>query len=110
MTENDFRKLALGVPAAIESEHMKHPDFRAGGKIFASLGYPEDGWGMVKLTPDQQSAFVKKAPKVFKPCNGVWGQRGATSVHLASATKVVLRDALDSAWTNVMSVAKKKRP
>jgi hypothetical protein len=34
MTGDDFRKLALSFPEAIESAHMRHPDFRVGGKIF----------------------------------------------------------------------------
>ena len=34
---------------------MGHPDFRVAGKIFATLG-PGEAWGMVKLTPAQQSA------------------------------------------------------
>jgi hypothetical protein len=37
MTEDDFRRLALGLPEAVESAHMAHPDFREGGKIFATL-------------------------------------------------------------------------
>jgi len=62
---------------------MNHPDFRIAGKIFASLGYPDDEHAMVKLTPEQQQLFLKKAPKVFTPCAGVWGERGATSVSLS---------------------------
>lgn len=91
MNAEDFRAAALKVPGAVEAEHMNHPDFRVKGKIFASLGYPEDGWGMVKLTPDQQRAFLKRAPDMFKPCNGAWGVGGATSVHLATAKKKILR-------------------
>jgi hypothetical protein len=93
--------MALDIPAASESEHMGHPDFRLEGKIFATLGYPNEGHGMVKLAPAQQRKFVKKAPGVFNPCKGVWGQRGATSVHLASASVALVRAALDAAWRNV---------
>jgi hypothetical protein len=32
---------------------MNHPDYRMGGKIFASLGYPNGEHGMVKLTPEE---------------------------------------------------------
>jgi len=110
MTQNDFRKLALSFPGAIESEHMNHPDFRAGdGRIFASLGYPDDNWGMVKLTPPQQRSFIRKAPDVFNPCNGAWGKGGSTNVSLAPATKALLRAALDAAWKNVTAKPKKKR-
>ncbi len=78
---------------------MDHPDFRVGGKIFATVGYPEDGWAMVKLTPIEQEMFVKAHPKVFNPCNGAWGRRGATSVHLKAARKHVIRRALLAAWS-----------
>ena len=110
MTPGDFRRLALDFPGAIESQHMNHPDFRVEGKIFATLSYPDESWGMVKLTPEQQRAYIKNAPDVFEPCSGVWGERGATHVRLASATKSVIRAALDVALKNVIAKADKKRP
>src|SRR5206468_9304921 len=58
MTPEGFRRLALRMPEASESAHMGHPDFRVRGKIFATLSYPDESWGMVKLTPEQQEAFV----------------------------------------------------
>lgn len=61
MTPDQFRKLALRFPEAAESAHMAHPDFRVRGKIFATLGYPDDRHGMVKLTPDQQADFLRIA-------------------------------------------------
>lgn len=100
--------MALEVPTAIERSHMNHPDFRVAERIFASLGVPDDGWGMVKLKPEQQRAFIKKAPKVFKPCSGIWGQQGATNVYLAIADLGIVRAALDTAAKNVSSRAKKK--
>jgi len=109
MNSETFRKMALGMPGAIESAHMNHPDFRIEGKIFATLGPPEDeSWGMVKLTPEQQRSFMKKAPSVFSPCSGAWGKRGATQVHLASANRSVLRAALNAARKNVTAKAEGK--
>ena len=98
MTPNEFRRLALALPETEERAHMDHPDFRVAGKIFATLGYPEDGFAMVKLTPIEQEMLVKAQPTVFKPCNGAWGRRGATSVSLKSARKPVIRRALLAAW------------
>jgi hypothetical protein len=109
MTENEFRKLALAFPGAVESAHMNHPDFRLGGKIFATLGAPADGWGMVKLTPAAQRTFVGKAPEVFRPCNGAWGLQGCTYVHLAPATKALVEAALVAARENVVAHAVKKK-
>lgn len=98
MTANDFRRLALSFPKAEERAHMDHPDFRVAGKIFATLGYPDDGWAMVKLTPMEQEMFVKAQPAVFNPCSGAWGRRGCTNVRLKSARKHTLRRALEAAW------------
>ncbi len=98
MTSNDFRRLALSFPETEERAHMDHPDFRVAGKIFATLGYPEDGWAMVKLTPIEQEMFIKSQPTVFHPCTGVWGRRGATNVRLKAARKPTLRRALEAAW------------
>jgi len=100
MTAKDFRKIALSLPESIESSHMDHPDFRIGGKIFATLDAPSKGWGMVKLWPDQQAEFIKDAPKAFRPAQGAWGLRGATYVHLIAANKPTARRALIAAWLN----------
>ena len=109
MTIDGFRKMALEIPTAVERSHMNHPDFRVAGKIFASLGIPDKNWGMVKLTPEQQHAFIEKAPEIFKPCSGAWGRQGATNVYLPAAKASIVRDALDAAAKNVSS-NKKKTP
>jgi hypothetical protein len=57
MTASQFRKIAFALSGVEERAHMGHPDFRAGGKIFATLGYPDNDWGMVALTPEQQEAW-----------------------------------------------------
>ena len=106
MTSDKFRSLALEISEAIESSHMNHPDFRIGGKIFASLGYPDDEHGMVKLTPEQQRNLLKEAPDVFNPCAGAWGEQGATSVLLPRAKVEMLRSALKAASKNVATKKK----
>jgi hypothetical protein len=100
MTAADFRRMALRLPEATEGAHMNHPDFRVGGRIFATLGYPKIGMGMVKLFPDQQEEFVRAEPKMFAPVNGLWGKRGATYVRLKAAKKPSVQRALAAAWRN----------
>jgi hypothetical protein len=100
MTAAEFRRLALSLPEAEEREHMDHPDFRVGGKIFATLGYPDRGWAMVKLFPDQQAQFVAANPQVFAPVKGGWGKQGATNVALKAASKERVQEALTAAWRN----------
>ena len=101
MTATEFRRMALQLDGATAQKHMGHPDFRVGGKIFATLGYPGRGWGMVKLTPEQQELFVRSQPKGFMPVKGAWGRAGATNVALPSARKGAVREALAMAWENV---------
>ena len=92
--------MALSFPETMESAHMDHPDFRVGGRIFATLGYPDTGVGMVKLFPDQQADFVRAEPKVFAAVKGGWGRRGATHVRLKVAKKASVQRALAAAWRN----------
>jgi hypothetical protein len=99
MTADDFRRLALGLPEALESAHMGHPDFRVGGKVFASLG-PKEDWGMVKLTPDEQRTFMRAGAESFHPASGAWGRRGCTIVRLGEAEESIVRQALTAAWRN----------
>jgi hypothetical protein len=106
MTPAAFRKLALSFGGAIEGAHGGHADFRAGGKVFATMGYPDDDHAMVKLTPDQQRLLVDAEPAVFLPVKGGWGLRGATNVRLAAADLKTARSALTIAIGNL---SQKKR-
>lgn len=99
MTADEFRSLALGLPDAVESSHIGHPDFRVGGKIFATLG-PDSDWAMVKLTPDQQAPLLRGEPDVYKPASGAWGVKGATIVALETADWEGVRTVLRLAWRN----------
>jgi hypothetical protein len=101
VTADELRRLALSLPEASEQSHMGHPDFRVGRRIFATLAWPDEGWGMVKLTHEQQDAFVASAPEAFSPVPGGWGRRGATRVLLARADPGRVYEALALAWRNV---------
>lgn len=102
MTAKDFRRIALSMAGAVESAHQGHPDFRAGNKVFATLGYPDTNFAMVKLTAEQQREFVGAHAKGFAPVKGGWGAKGATQVHLAAADEESVGAALTAAWSNVM--------
>lgn len=101
MKAAEFRKLALSFEGVEEREHMDHPDFRVGGKIFATMGYPDKGHAMVKLPPELQHEFNMAEPEVFVPAKGVWGKKGATTVRLKAAKKETVKKALEAAWKNV---------
>lgn len=98
MTAAEFRRIALSMPQASESAHMDHPDFRVGGKIFATLGYPDEDHGMVVLPPKEQERLVRTHAKVFAPAKGSWGRSGSTSVLLELVDVPTLQRAMEIAW------------
>jgi len=98
MTVADFRRLALSLEGAEEGSHMGSPDFRVGGRIFATLASQKQGYGNLMLTPEQQAEFVAELPEVFLPIPGGWGRMGATHVRLSAVNEDVLAGALRAAW------------
>ena len=97
ITADQFRHLALALPACVEGAHMQHPDFRIGGKIFATLA-PDEQSAMVKLDPADQTLLVRAGPAVWQPAAGAWGRQGATMVRLAGADAGQVARALERAW------------
>jgi hypothetical protein len=98
MNRGDFRRIALSFEGAEESSHMGNPDFRVGGRIFATLASAAQGYGNLMLTPEQQAAFVEELPDIFLPIAGGWGRMGMTHIRLAAADEEVLAGALRTAW------------
>jgi hypothetical protein len=98
MNAADFRPIALLLDGAEEGSHMGSPDFRVGGKIFATLASQNQGYGNLMLTPDVQAAFLEDQPDVFVAIAGGWGRMGATHIRLATANEDVLAGALRTAW------------
>jgi hypothetical protein len=110
MTADTFRRAALALPGAMESEHMHHPDFRVANRIFATLGSPDTAWGMVKVPPEEQQKLLEAMPDTFQPAAGAWGRQGSTLVRLAKAKPQVLTYALEMAWRLAQAKPTKRRP
>ena len=114
MDAEDFRRIALSLDGAEEGSHMGAADFRVGGRIFATLASQSQGYGNLKLMPEQQAAFVEELPDVFVPIAGGWGRMGMTHIRLAKASEDVLAGALRTAWklrleNNAGKKARRKR-
>ena len=101
LSADDFRALALGLPGATEGVHQGHPDFRLRGKVFATLGYPDDSFGMVKLAREEQARRVRQLPGIFSPAKGQWGLQGSTLVRLEAVSAAQATLALQSAWSEL---------
>jgi hypothetical protein len=108
MNAADFRRIALSLEGAEESSHMGSPDFRVGGRIFATLASQKQGYGNLMLTPEQQADFVAEQPDMFVPIAGGWGRMGMTHIRLAVTNEDVLTGALRTAWK--LRVEKNAKP
>jgi predicted DNA-binding protein (MmcQ/YjbR family) len=109
MTADEFRRLALQMDGATEGAHMGHPDFRANGRIFATL-YPDNERGMVQLKPEQQADFLLVDQSAFAPASGAWGRQGSTTVQLALVNEDTLGEAMTLAWQNTVKAAAQAKP
>jgi hypothetical protein len=118
MTEKDFRRVVLALDGAVESAHMGHPDFRAHGRIFATLRdepaanlkrSPPRSFGVVMLTREQQQHFLATS-RAFTPESGAWGRAGCTRVRFEDVDEETLGEAVTLAWQNAAAkTAEKKR-
>ncbi len=97
VTSEQFRKLALALPGVEEREHMNHPDFRAHGKIFATIG-PDETWGMVRLPAGEQARVTEEQSTVFEAFNGARGRQGCTPVWFKGATMKAVKPLMKTAW------------
>jgi hypothetical protein len=104
-----FRRLALQLPGAIESSHMNHRNFRLNNQIFATLSAQEKGCGVLKLTLEQQSAFIAEQPHIFSPVQGGWGRMGMTFIHLDQADEFIMAGALKTAYNNLQEKIQEKQ-
>jgi hypothetical protein len=108
MTPAEFRKLALRIEGVTEGSHQGHTDFRANGRVFATLGYPDESWGMIKLSPTDQALYLERHPESFERATGAWGAKGSTLVNLEAADPKVVAAALKFARA-IAAVPNKRR-
>ena len=99
MDAEDFREMALSFDGAEEGSHMGAPDFRVGGRIFATLAMQHLGFGNLMLSPELQKALIAEAPEIFLPIPGGWGRMGCTHVRLAEASAQQMLKGLQAAWS-----------
>ena len=100
MTPEEFRRLALDLPEAVELAHMGTPDFRVRGKIFASLSAGK-AVATLKLQRGQQEMVCAAEPDLFSPVAGYWGESGWTELRLGQADVATAQSALAMAWRNI---------
>lgn len=72
MTAEQFRRLALALPEAIEAPHFQYTSFRAGGRIFATMP-PEGTHAHLFVADDQRDLALAMDTECLEPL--LWGQK-----------------------------------
>jgi hypothetical protein len=103
MTVQQFRKLALSFEGTEENPHFDRAAFKVTGKrIFATL-HEKSKTANVMLTPVDQSVFCNFGKGAIYPVPNKWGLKGATTFDLKNISTELMRDALETAYQNVLS-------
>ena len=98
MTTTDaFRTLALSFPRAMEKQILGSQEFRVRDKAFATLGWPQAGWAVVRLTPVDQGRFLARS-SALAPEPGGRGRRGVTRIRLSGLDEALLKPIIAAAW------------
>ncbi len=100
MTVDEFRKLALGLPHAIEKPHFDRASFRVDaprGKTIATL-LETVATANVFLTVEEQEMLIGAEPTVFSKVPNKWGDKGATTIALSAVDETTALSALKMSW------------
>jgi hypothetical protein len=72
------------------------------GKVFATVGWPQAEWAIVKLSPRDQAELVALSD-ALDPEKGRRGTTGVTLVRLAALSDALAKRVLIAAWQFAMT-------
>jgi predicted DNA-binding protein (MmcQ/YjbR family) len=108
MTPAAFRKLALSFADTEESSHFERSAFKVTGKrIFATMLESAATVNIV-LKPEAQQDFLALNEFIY-PVPNKWGLKGWTTFEIKHLDADVIRQALASAYSDVMQPKPKRK-
>lgn len=108
MTTSAFRKLALSFAGSEENPHFERAAFKVTGKrIFATMLEKEASVNIL-LRPEAQQDFCALDEHIY-PVPNKWGASGWTTFEIKHVDGDVIRQALASAYSDIMQLKPKKK-
>ena len=111
--------MALALPNAIEMPHFDRASLRVnmpgrsaglreqpGKRIFATLDEKKK-IAVLMFSPIEQSVFCAFDKTIIYPVPGGWGRQGCTIFELSKIKKVMMKDALQVVYNEVLNKKKK---
>ena len=102
MTPDAFIAIASGLAMVKAKTVLGAMRFAASGKTFATVGWPEAGWAVVKLAPADQRDLVSVSAGVA-PEPGERGRKGVTLLRLRDLSEATAKRVLIAAWQNALA-------
>ena len=99
-TGEDFRKIALSMPYALEKPHFDRSGFRVDaprGKMFATM-IANETEANVFLSIEEQEMLCSSEPEIFYPVPNKWGEKGATTIRINNADAATLKSVISMSW------------
>ncbi|MBP7703735.1 MAG: MmcQ/YjbR family DNA-binding protein [Caulobacter sp.] len=94
--QSRLRSCAIALPGVSEKVILDRISFTVRGKTFATEGWPEEGWAVVKLSLADQKRLCASIAIRPEPERGA---AGVTLVRLPAVEDDVLAEVLTAAWT-----------
>ena len=102
MTPDAFIAIASGLAMVKAKTVLGAMRFAVSGKTFATAGWPQAGWAVVKLAPADQRNLVSISDGVT-PEPGERGRKGVTLLHLRDVSEANAKRVLVAAWQNALA-------
>jgi hypothetical protein len=103
MTGDEFRKVALEFPGTETAPHFDRVAYKVIKKRSFATYLDSDNTANIFLTPKEQKAFCRMDKQNIYPVPNKWGERGATTFILDHIDPSLVREALLSAYNEVVN-------
>ena len=102
MTGGEFREMALQFAGTETVPHFERVGFKVPKRRMFATYLESDNTANIFLTPEEQKAFCKMDTKNIFPVPNKWGERGATTFILDRVDPSLVREALLSAYSEII--------
>ena len=102
ISEKLFTEMALSFPGTEQVPHFDRTGFKVTGRRMFATYLSKDNTANIFLTAAEQKIFCKMQTGGIYPVPNKWGEKGATTFELSKIPKEIIREALLSAYNEIV--------
>jgi len=108
MTGEEFREMALEFAGTETVSHFERVGFKVTKRRMFATYLEADNTANIFLTQDEQKTFCRMDKKNIFPVPNKWGEKGATTFVLDKLDPSIVREALESSYSDIFRKVSKK--